>query len=136
MNIKKYKNLYLVMILILIFSGLFILKSHLETKEGLPKYAQRNPEIQAAYEYALEKPELLKQIPCYCGCSRFGHKNVEDCFVKKFKEDGRVVFEEHGANCGICYLTVLDSRTLLNEGKTLEEVRGFINEKYSRYGAI
>lgn len=119
----------------MIFGGLFGLKYYFGAREGLPAYAQNNADIQTAYEYALEKPELLEQIPCYCGCSQIGHKNVEDCFVKEFRNDGRVVFDEHGANCGICYSTALDSKALFEKGKSPQEVKNFIDEKYSRYGS-
>ena len=130
------KKIFLAISLILVLSGLYGLQSYSQEKGGLPEYVNRSPDIRAAYEYALEKPDLLKQIPCYCGCSRFGHKNVEDCFVKEFKENGKVVFEEHGANCGICYSTALDSKALFEQGKNPQEVKKFIDEKYDQYETI
>lgn len=130
------KKIFLAISLILIFGGLYSLQFYFQEQEGLPKYAQKSPQVQAAYEYALEKPELLRQIPCYCGCSRIGHKNVEDCFVKEFKDNGKIVFDDHGANCGICYFTALDSKALFEQGKSPQEVKNFIDEKYSRYGSI
>ena len=63
-----------------------------------------------------------------------GHKSVEDCFIKEFKKDDKVTFENHGANCGICYHTVLDSKSLNQEGKSPTEIRDFIENKYSKYG--
>jgi len=100
----------------------------------LPKYALRTAEVRAAYEYALENPGLLENMPCYCDCNGLGHEHVRHCFIKEFKGDGRVVFDEHGANCGICYSTVLDSKTLLEKGETIREIRDFIDNKYSQYG--
>ena len=132
------KNISIPIILVLIFGTLLIFNYYWlnrgEDRENLPKYAQRTPRVKAAYEYALEDPELLEHIPCYCNCHRLGHKSVEDCFVSKFKEDGKVVFTEHGANCGTCYSIVLDSKELSQEGKTTQEIRDFIDNKYSRYG--
>lgn len=101
---------------------------------SLPGYAKRTPRVQAAYEYALHNPELLEYIPCYCNCHRLGHKSVEDCFVKSLKKGGKVVFDDHGSECGICYATVLDSKKLLQEGKSSSEIRDFVDEKYSQYG--
>ncbi len=130
---KKHKNIYIIIIFFFVFGGLFGLKYYFQDKTGLPQYALRNSEVRAAYEYALENPKLLKQIPCNCGCNRLGHQNVEDCFVKEFKNNGKVVFEEHGANCGVCYSTALDSKTLFKEGKSPQEIRDFINKKYSYF---
>ena len=101
---------------------------------SLPAYAQRNEQVEAAYQYTIENPELLENIPCYCNCYRQGHKSVEDCFVKEFKDDEKVVFDEHGAYCGICYYTVLDSKKLSEEGESPQEIREFIDAKYSQYG--
>jgi hypothetical protein len=53
------------------------------------------------------------------------------CFIKEFKKDGTVIFEEHGANCGLCYSTVLESKGLFEEGKSPQEVRDYIDNKYS-----
>ncbi len=37
-----------------------------------------------AYEIAREAPELLEQMPCYCGCyANSGHASNYDCFVDK-----------------------------------------------------
>ncbi len=34
-----------------------------------------------AYRIAREIPEILAQMPCFCGCEAFGHENLLDCFV-------------------------------------------------------
>ena len=37
-----------------------------------------------AYRAALAAPELLEQMPCYCGCTRTdGHLNNLDCYVDR-----------------------------------------------------
>jgi len=131
---KHIKTYIIILFLIFIFGGFLGLQHYFRGKTGLPQYALRNSEIKSAYEYALKNPELLKQIPCNCGCDRLGHKNVEDCFIKEFRDNGKVVFEEHGANCGVCYSTALDSKDLFGQGKGIQEVKNFINEKYPKYG--
>ncbi len=105
-----------------------------EDANQLPKYAMRTASVQAAYQYSLDNPELLDHIPCYCNCYNLGHKDVGSCFVKEFKEDGKVVFDEHGANCGICYSTVLDAKNLFEENWSASEIREYIDNKYSGYG--
>ncbi len=100
----------------------------------LPQYALRTPKVQAAYEYALEDQDLLKHIPCYCNCHRLGHQHVGECFVKDIKESGEVVFDNHGSNCGTCYNIVLESKSLKEQGKIVQEIREYIDNKYSQYG--
>lgn len=45
-------------------------------------------EIRTAYTYAARRGDILKYIPCYCGCEKEGHKSVEDCFVKERTPEG------------------------------------------------
>jgi len=40
------------------------------------------------------QPDLLKQIPCYCGCGAMGHKSNYACYVKEIKPDGSVNFDD------------------------------------------
>ena len=42
-----------------------------------------DPEILEAYVFAAKHPEILRYMPCYCGCEnpRFAHENNYDCFV-------------------------------------------------------
>lgn len=127
-----------IIILISAFIGLlsfsYFWASKGEERTNLPKYARRTAEVQAAYEYTLENPELLESIPCYCNCRRLGHQDVSQCFVREFKENGLVVFDEHGADCAICYSTVLDSKSLFEQRMSVREIRDYIDNKYSFYG--
>ncbi|MHB1391400.1 MAG: PCYCGC motif-containing (lipo)protein [Thermoleophilia bacterium] len=49
-----------------------------------------------AYQFALDRPDLLKQIPCYCGCAADGHTSNLDCFIKS-RDGNDVVFDPHGS---------------------------------------
>jgi hypothetical protein len=54
------------------------------------------PLVQEAYRFAIANPEILSQLPCYCGCGNMGHESDLDCFVKEFNPDGTVaVFGYH-----------------------------------------
>jgi hypothetical protein len=65
----------------------------------IPKFAYastapaRAPE---AYQAALDIPEYLEQIPCYCGCAANGHQNNLDCFIKSRQGD-KVEWDQHAA---------------------------------------
>ena len=50
-----------------------------------------------AYQFAIDHPDILAQIPCYCGCGELdGHKSNLDCFIKS-REGDEVVFDDHGS---------------------------------------
>jgi hypothetical protein len=79
-----------------------------------------------AYEAAREVPEVLAQLPCYCGCmSGFGHRSNLDCF-----------HDEHGVECSMCQDIALDARDLYNSGMEISSIRQFIKDKYNRYGMV
>lgn len=64
---------------------------------ALPAFLQKAPaNVREAYQLALDNPDTLQWIPCYCGCDSAGHKNVRDCFVDQVKPDGTVVWDEMG----------------------------------------
>src|SRR3972149_7708757 len=37
--------------------------------------------VQQAYQFAVANPEVLSQIPCYCGCGAIGHTSNYACYV-------------------------------------------------------
>jgi hypothetical protein len=55
-----------------------------DAKTGLPKTL--DPKLikgkdREGYQVAKEIPEILAQLPCFCGCEAVGHENLLDCFV-------------------------------------------------------
>jgi protein-disulfide isomerase len=62
-----------------------------------PEIRQLPPEVQEAYRFALDNPEVLEVIPCYCGCGSVGHMNNRMCYVRSESADGQVVFDDHAA---------------------------------------
>lgn len=64
----------------------------------LPTFVLRgSAPVQEAYAYAVDHPEVLRYIPCYCGCGNVGHANNEDCFVDERLPDGTILFDRHGS---------------------------------------
>lgn len=42
---------------------------------ALPQKMQDAPtQVREAYQFALANQDILKYIPCYCGCGKEGHK--------------------------------------------------------------
>jgi hypothetical protein len=122
----------------LVFTSLIIwytLKGPTQTaqREALPKpnVATLDPMLftgraRTAYEAAREVPEVLAQLPCFCGCmSGFGHRNNLDCF-----------HDEHGVECTMCQDIAIDARNLYKSGVEITRIRQTIKDKYGRYAAL
>jgi PBP1b-binding outer membrane lipoprotein LpoB len=59
--------------------------------------ARPMPIVEAAYRFAATHPDVLSQMPCFCGCENRGHRHNDDCFVSARDERGRVTaWEPHG----------------------------------------
>ena len=57
--------------------------------------ARAAPEVQEAYIFAAKHPEVLRYMPCYCGCEREvpphhtpAHASNYDCFVDQIDRSG------------------------------------------------
>ena len=91
--------------------------------------------VQDGYQFALERPDLLKVLPCYCGCGlNAGHKSNLDCFVAGVDKAGAVAFDDHASFCQTCLDIARDAKTLSAEGKTPPEIRGAVDERHSSKG--
>jgi hypothetical protein len=45
--------------------------------EQLPAEVQSAPvTVQQAYQFAAANPDVMQQIPCYCGCGDIGHTQL------------------------------------------------------------
>jgi hypothetical protein len=67
----------------------------------LPAVSFRPPRpietVQAVYRFAALNPEVLRYVPCFCGCERsHGHRDNEDCFIASRAADGSVSWDAHG----------------------------------------
>ena len=55
-----------------------------DPKTGLPNTLDPNlikGKDREGYQVAKEIPEILVQLPCFCGCEAVGHETLLDCFV-------------------------------------------------------
>jgi hypothetical protein len=77
----------------------------------------------AAYQTAKDIPDVLEQLPCFCGCMKeFGHKNNLFCFK-----------DQHGSACEICQDIALDARKMHDQGMPISQIQDNIKAKYSKY---
>lgn len=92
--------------------------------------ARPAPFTRAAYEFAARHPEVLRYVPCFCGCERHGHGNNEDCFVARREGNGRPVWSPHGIGCGICIDVAREAARLHAAGVSVADIRNAIDRKY------
>ena len=53
-----------------------------------------DPEVQSLYEFQITHGELMRYMPCFCGCGQnAGHRSNRDCYVKSVYSDGSVVLD-------------------------------------------
>jgi len=49
----------------------------------LPSDIRRAPaEVREAYRFAISNRDILRYIPCYCGCGSEGHTSNASCYLK------------------------------------------------------
>lgn len=102
--------------------------------QEMPKFlADKHSTIVEVYALAGQNLDILKYMPCYCGCGESaGHMNNMQCFVNEVKDDGTIVWDDHGTRCGTCMDIAVKSVQLHTEGKTLKEIRTAIDAEYKQ----
>jgi hypothetical protein len=102
---------------------------------------QMSPEVQSApvtvqqaYQFASANPEIMKNIPCYCGCGNVGHTSNYSCYVSSVDENGKFTFDNHALGCSICVDITQDVMRMLKDGKSPQDIRAYVDTTYSKYG--
>ncbi len=91
--------------------------------------------VQQAYQFAVANPDVLKQIPCYCGCGAMGHTSNYSCYVSGVEANGSVTYDTHALGCSICVDITQDTMRLMKQGDTVPEIKAYIDQTYSQYGS-
>ena len=74
----------------------------------------------AAYQVAKDIPEILSELPCFCGCmDGLGHKSNLYCFA-----------DTHGAVCDVCQNIALDASEMHSKGMPVSQIRDKIRAAY------
>ncbi len=103
--------------------------------EGMPADVKAAPaNVQQAYRFAAANPDIMKQIPCYCGCGKMGHTSNYDCYVDEVDAGGQIKYDTHALGCSICVDITQDTMRLLKEGKSVPEIEAYVDQTYSKYG--
>lgn len=102
---------------------------------GMPAEVKSAPvTVKQAYQFAVANPEVLKQIPCYCGCGREGHTSNYACYVKNVAENGVITYDDHALGCSICVDITQDTMRLSKQGKAVIDIKAIIDQTYAQYG--
>lgn len=103
--------------------------------DGMPADVLSAPaQVQQAYQFAAANPEVMQQVPCYCGCGDMGHTSNYACYVGGKNADGSLIYDTHALGCSICVDITLDTMRLLKEGKSVPEIKTYIDQTYAQYG--
>ncbi|MCP3031769.1 PCYCGC domain-containing protein [Halobacillus sp. A1] len=99
-----------------------------------PAFLEEKPEeVQDIYFAVSKNKDLLEQMPCYCGCGETaGHRDNYDCFISENHEDGSLVWDDHGTKCGVCLEIAAQAIVDHQDGKSVEDIREDIDEKYEK----
>jgi Protein of unknown function with PCYCGC motif len=108
---------------------------HMMPMDRMPADVQSAPvTVQQAYQFAAANPDVMKDIPCYCGCGDIGHASNYACYVSHVDESGEITFDNHALGCSICVDITQDVMRMLREGKSAQEARAYVDATYSKYG--
>jgi len=103
--------------------------------EQMPAEVQSAPvTVQTAYQFAVANPEVMKNIPCYCGCGNVGHTSNYNCYVSGVDNKGKLTFDDHALGCSICVDITQDVMRMLKDGKSPQDARAYVDATYSKYG--
>lgn len=115
--------------------------SAMSNQVSMASTSMLSPEIQSspqtvreAYQFAIANPDLLKNVPCYCGCAALGHKSNYDCFIKDAPANGKIVFDEHALGCSLCVDIAQDVLRMTRDGRAPPAIRSQIVNTYSQFG--
>ena len=134
MNSTNKQNVILGLVAILIIAGIAwnSLRGSKESSEQsvaalsaevLSPTLFNDEKTRASYQVAKDIPEILEQLPCFCGCmTSFGHKNNLFCFK-----------DQHGSGCEICQDIALDARKMHDQGMSIAQIQDNIKSKYAKY---
>ena len=91
----------------------------------------KSEDMRLVYQMAGTATDIIKWMPCYCGCGESaGHGSNLNCFIDEIREDGSVVWDDHGTRCQVCLDIAVQSVMMTQDGKSLKEIREFIDENY------
>jgi hypothetical protein len=91
--------------------------------------------MRATYEFAARHPEVMRFVPCFCGCERGGHKDNHDCFVASRGQADRVAaWDTHAIGCEVCVDVAYQAMQMHNSGASVSAIRDAVEKRYAGHG--
>src|SRR5678815_5185384 len=86
---KTHKLLFLLIIVVLLSTTISACSTqsqlgdlHMLAMDQMPSEVKSAPTtVQTAYQFASANPDVMKNIPCYCGCGNIGHTSNYSCLL-------------------------------------------------------
>ena len=127
---KSNSNVWIVLGAAVIMAGIvwFVVSSNQDSSGGgAPLVATLNPasfdgRAREAYQVAKDIPEVLAELPCFCGCANQGHRSNLYCFK-----------DSHGLECAMCQDIALVARAMHDQGSDVDKIRDEIVKRYGQY---
>jgi hypothetical protein len=108
---------------------------NIKSMDLMPAEVQSAPvTVQESYQFASANPDIMKSIPCYCGCGNVGHTSNYNCYVAGVDDKGNFRWDNHALGCSICVDITQDVMRILKDGKSPQDARAYIDATYSKYG--
>ena len=108
---------------------------HMMAMDQMPAEVKASPSVvQQSYQFAAANPDVMKSIPCYCGCGNLGHTSNYSCYVSSVDSQGKIAFDNHALGCSLCVNITQDAMRLLKEGKSVPEIKAYVDTTYAKYG--
>lgn len=140
-NTRSHKFVFIALMVALLSSSLSACSSrnanslNMMPMNQMPADVQSAPVmVQTAYQFAAANPDVMKHIPCYCGCGNIGHTSNYSCYVSGMDAKGVITFDNHALGCSLCVDITQDVMRMTREGKSPQEARATIDATYSKYG--
>jgi hypothetical protein len=140
---SKTRNLFFLLLIVVLLSTSISACStqsqsndlHMMSMDQMPVEVQSAPvTVQTAYQFVVANPDIMKDIPCYCGCGNIGHTSNYSCYVSSTDDKGNIRWDSHALGCSICVDITQDVMRMLREGKSPQDARTYIDATYSKYG--
>lgn len=58
-----------------------------------PDIRRASAEVREAYRFAIANQDVLRYIPCYCGCGSSGHTSNASCYLKQGSKPDKLIFD-------------------------------------------
>jgi len=98
------------------------------------QYHAAPQQVRDAYAWAATHENVLRYIPCFCGCVADGHQSNYDCFVSDTPVNGWITMDLHGLRCGTCVAITLESAAMIEKGLTVRQIRSAIDARWAATG--